>query len=204
MTEYSGLVGKVRGGIAQLQSADSDPRALRVVDAAMKQIGAMCERVAMYKPRAIRHLMVHNCDSHQPADLDPDHWRAVVAGVFLSQQQEYELLAARGRFMSGLQSLLAKRQRIEELLASSRQPKRSTHVDVLSASLSALDAYEDLKANVVAEHQLHMEFVIFMFKNRQQAVACVVMLCPELPDGLVRPDAFPLRLASKALVASLQ
>jgi len=37
---------------------------------------------------------------------------------------------------------------------------------VLSASrVSALDAYEDLKTNVVAEHQIHMEFVIFMFKN---------------------------------------
>jgi hypothetical protein len=79
--------------------------------------------------------------------------------------QEYELLAARERFMSGLQGLLGQRQRIEELLAASRKPKRSTHVDVLSASLSALDAYEDLKTNVIAEHQLHMEFVIFMFKN---------------------------------------
>jgi hypothetical protein len=29
MTEYSGLVGKVRTGIAQLHSADPDPRALR-------------------------------------------------------------------------------------------------------------------------------------------------------------------------------
>lgn len=29
MTEYSGLVGKVRAGIAQLQSADPDPKALR-------------------------------------------------------------------------------------------------------------------------------------------------------------------------------
>lgn len=53
----------------------------------MRQIGALCERVAFYKPRAIRHLMLTNAESHLPAEVDVTHWRGVVFSLFLSETQ---------------------------------------------------------------------------------------------------------------------
>jgi hypothetical protein len=53
----------------------------------MRKIGALCERVAFYKPRAIRHLMLTNVQTQQRADVDATHWRTVVASLFLSERQ---------------------------------------------------------------------------------------------------------------------
>lgn len=53
----------------------------------MRKIGALCERVAFYKPRAIRHLVLTNCETHQRAEVDTAHWRHVVPSLFLSEQQ---------------------------------------------------------------------------------------------------------------------
>lgn len=53
----------------------------------MRKIGALCERVAFYKPRAIRHLVLTNVESHARAEVDVTHWRQVVRALFLSEQQ---------------------------------------------------------------------------------------------------------------------
>jgi hypothetical protein len=53
----------------------------------MRRIGALCERVAFYKPRLIRHLVLTNMVTHQRADVDVSHWRRVVPSLFLSDQQ---------------------------------------------------------------------------------------------------------------------
>ena len=32
----------------------------------MGLMGSMCERVAMYQPKLIKHLLTHNCETGQP------------------------------------------------------------------------------------------------------------------------------------------
>lgn len=53
----------------------------------MRQIGALCERVAFYKPRAIRHLVMTNVETHARAEVDVVHWRNVVDALYLSEVQ---------------------------------------------------------------------------------------------------------------------
>eukprot|EP00879_Flechtneria_rotunda_P000924 GHRR01001053.1.p1 GENE.GHRR01001053.1~~GHRR01001053.1.p1 ORF type:complete len:872 (+),score=449.60 GHRR01001053.1:145-2616(+) len=187
MAEYNHLVLKVRESLAAWEAPDGDPAALNIVEATMKQVGALSERVAMYKPRAIRHLLIHNCVTGETTQLEPQHWRDVVSGIFLDARQVSELLAARDRFLADLHSLLQQRAKLASQLATSAQPQSSTHVDILSASLLALDSYEELKANVLAEHRAHMGFIVLMFKKVMSAMQVARAMClsyPYYPDPL--------------------
>lgn len=79
----------------------------------MLQIGAMCERVAMYKPKLIKQLMCHNCETKASAVLDDDHWKRVVSNLHMSEQQRNELLKARQRFLVAIGDVLADRMVIQ-------------------------------------------------------------------------------------------
>ena len=52
-----------------------------------------------------------------------------------------------------------------QALVVSSQPRRLHHADLLSCSLLAHDAYDRLKDNVSREHNIHMEFTIYIYKE---------------------------------------
>lgn len=67
------------------------------------------------------------------------------------------------------------------------QPHHLCHVDILQASLHTLEALEKLKENIVKEHNIHMEFIIFMFKTvmgRLMTARAMIASYPYYPDPL--------------------
>lgn len=85
----------------------------RDIESSMAQLGVLGERVAMYKPKLIKQLMCHNCETKELAVVDVAHWKRVVDGLYMSDQQKSELLEARHRYLAAVGEVLTDRKKIQ-------------------------------------------------------------------------------------------
>ncbi len=147
-------------------NGEPSPSALRTIEGITVEMGALCERAAMYKPQLIRHLMCTNCDTRQRAVLDVEFWRRVVAGLYLTQTQRDDLLRARGRFINAITAVLTEKAVAAAALEAAALGARLTaQIELQVAALESAKAMERLKEVAVKEHSCQMEFNCFLFKR---------------------------------------
>lgn len=164
----------------------ADPNCLSQIKALVSDCGALCTRVAMYAPTHIKRLLSTNLETKLPAVYVEEHWQQVVRGLYLNERQRADIVDARQRFVAGMSAIFIERSKIRALLGND-QPPAMAHALITSASLAAHEALDRLKENLRAEHNLHMDFVVFMFKNTMnplQLAKSFVISYPFFPDPM--------------------
>ncbi|GLI60214.1 hypothetical protein VaNZ11_002283 [Volvox africanus] len=147
----------------------------------------LVHKVAMISPLNVKRLLATNMDLHAMVPVPESHWARVLLVLGLSERQRRDLLGARERFLSKFEAIVQERTALMGNLTQQAIPRSRVFADICSASLTAHEAADRLRANLQREHNINMEFVVFVFKGvleMLQIAKAAVHSYPYYPDVL--------------------
>ncbi|EFN55658.1 hypothetical protein CHLNCDRAFT_133863 [Chlorella variabilis] len=140
---YNSVVARVRALLQQLDQGP-DPE---VAQQQLEDIFALRERASTFgylqvvNPPVYAELMQAKLDPDSPVDrCDPAHWRAVLAAMGLSEEQESQLILLLQSYLQQREQVVQRKSKVMQQLA-----------DELSSDLLSLELSQDGSTEVLAE-----------------------------------------------------
>ncbi|GFR42821.1 hypothetical protein Agub_g3777, partial [Astrephomene gubernaculifera] len=147
----------------------------------------LVHKVAMISPLNVKRLLATNMELHAMVPVPEPHWARVLMVLGLSEQQRRELLGARERFLGKFEAVMQERATLVASLAQQAVPRSRVYADICSSSLAAHEATDRLRANLQREHNVNMEFVVYVLRgvlDLMQIAKAAVHSYPYYPDVL--------------------
>ncbi|KXZ45711.1 hypothetical protein GPECTOR_51g697 [Gonium pectorale] len=158
----------------------------------------LVHKVAMICPLNVKRLLATNMEVHAMVPVPDQHWARVLAVLTLSEQQRKDLLGARERFLAKFETVVQERTALVSALSQQAIPRYRVYADICSSSLAAHEAGDRLRANLQREHNINMEFVVFVFRgvlDLLQIAKAAVHSYPYYPDVLAMSNVLHAQTA---------
>ncbi|EFJ47992.1 hypothetical protein VOLCADRAFT_91555 [Volvox carteri f. nagariensis] len=141
------------------------PQVVARITSVTASMSELVHKVAMISPLNVKRLLATNMEVHAMVPVPETHWARVLLALGLSERQRKDLLGARERFLTKFEAVLQERAALISSLSQQAIPRSRVYADICSASLAAHEAADRLRGNLQREHNINMEFVVFVFKG---------------------------------------